>query len=299
MGTSASPTDCRAAQKAQRRLHPAQYSTMACSRRLTRADQTSTIRAIVTRCYAPRNELVFSDVARLDVAPVSLGDLNCPPAPESVCQMTLDPIERQKHENALALESCKEQASERLEKLKHTLTLERESVGRAEKAREVQFLEAGQNMRALNALMWQVPGIAVAVTGGLWYGTSTIADDTAKAAVLGFTAVINALLIIVLWRVRFLFQQNLAIQLEYTQVERRTSIVGYVVVTVWSALLLIASSLSVAAALNPARVMQRTSSVTQREGQQVTPASLPQAQQRMEGRSSAAAYGIAAASRSK
>jgi len=166
-------------------------------------------------------------------------------------------IEMLKHKNALQLEDRKEQAAERIERLKDELARQREVVARQDRVREVRFLEAGEHMRALNAFMWQVPGIAIGVTGGLWYGASMVMDQSAKAAVLAFTAVADALLILVLWRVRFLFQRDLKVQLEYGGVEPSKGLVRYVVVAVWTALLLFAAVLSGAGALNPERVVQR------------------------------------------
>lgn len=46
-----------------------------------------------------------------------------------------------------------------------------------QKLQEIIYLEAGQHMRALNQLMWQIPSFVIAVNGGLWYAT-TIANES-------------------------------------------------------------------------------------------------------------------------
>lgn len=46
-----------------------------------------------------------------------------------------------------------------------------------QRLQEITYLEAGQHMRALNQLMWQIPSFVIAVNGGLWYAT-TIANES-------------------------------------------------------------------------------------------------------------------------
>ena len=62
-----------------------------------------------------------------------------------------------------------------------------------------------EQMRSLNQIMWQVPIIAMTLTGGLWYGVATLGAVQAgvRMALLLFGAAANIALILVIQRVRF------------------------------------------------------------------------------------------------
>jgi len=62
-----------------------------------------------------------------------------------------------------------------------------------------------EHMRSLNQIMWQVPIIAMTLTGGLWYGIATLSamQTGIKVALLVFGAAANIALIGVIQRVRF------------------------------------------------------------------------------------------------
>lgn len=60
-----------------------------------------------------------------------------------------------------------------------------------------------ENFRSLNALMWQIPLIAMTLTGGLWFGVSSIKDMAGmRAGLLLLAAVGDFGLIVVLARLR-------------------------------------------------------------------------------------------------
>lgn len=61
-----------------------------------------------------------------------------------------------------------------------------------------------ENLRSLNQIMWQVPIVAMTLTGGLWYAVATQSalGMGIKYLLLSFGAVANGLLIFVLQRVR-------------------------------------------------------------------------------------------------
>lgn len=60
-----------------------------------------------------------------------------------------------------------------------------------------------ENFRSLNALMWQIPLIAMTLTGGLWFGVSSIKDmPLMRAGLLLLSAVGDFGLIVVLARLR-------------------------------------------------------------------------------------------------
>ena len=77
---------------------------------------------------------------------------------------------------------------------------------------ELNFLEAGQHMQALNQLMWQAPTMAIAVTGGLWYGAATVDADAARSVVFAFTRLVGLLTIVTLFRLRHLIGQEIGKQ---------------------------------------------------------------------------------------
>lgn len=60
-----------------------------------------------------------------------------------------------------------------------------------------------QQFRSLNQIMWQIPVLAMTLTGGLWFGVSRISDNSILVTVLLITAVIgNLILLAVLMRFR-------------------------------------------------------------------------------------------------
>lgn len=71
-----------------------------------------------------------------------------------------------------------------------------------------------QQFRAMNQIMWQVPLLAITITGGLWYAALGVsgASDFRKPLFL-LSAVLDFALIAVLWRVRFVMAAYL-VQIE-------------------------------------------------------------------------------------
>ena len=77
---------------------------------------------------------------------------------------------------------------------------------------ELQFLEAGQHLRSLNQFLWQAPGMAIAITGGIWYGITMFSAPAAKIAALLFVAMFNFATILVICRLRSLIAIQLKIK---------------------------------------------------------------------------------------
>lgn len=186
-------------------------------------------------------------------------------------------LEDLKHRHALEIQSEQRDANESLERLKHALSMERDSSAQDARARELHFLEAGQSIRSLNVFMWQVPGIAIAVTGGLWYGASTIVSDIAKTMVLLFAFAIDLLLIVIIFRVRYLIQQQLDRQTAFQADKIPTNKWRYLVVIIWTLLLVAAASISITGALNPDDIAQRqnNSSVKSESPYCISPCQFP------------------------
>lgn len=60
-----------------------------------------------------------------------------------------------------------------------------------------------QQYRAMNQIMWQVPLLAITITGGLWYAALTEAGaEEFRRPLFLLSAVLDFALIAVLWRVR-------------------------------------------------------------------------------------------------
>lgn len=85
----------------------------------------------------------------------------------------------------------------------------------AEKALQLErdktcFQQNSEHLRSLNHLMWQVPLIAMTVTGGLWYGIAQqgVVGDIRKPLLL-FACLANLSLIFVMIRVRHIFEKIL------------------------------------------------------------------------------------------
>ena len=60
-----------------------------------------------------------------------------------------------------------------------------------------------QQYRAMNQIMWQVPLLAITITGGLWYAALNVTGvQDFKRPIFLLAFVLDAALIAVLWRVR-------------------------------------------------------------------------------------------------
>ena len=68
-----------------------------------------------------------------------------------------------------------------------------------------------QQFRSLNQIMWQIPVLAMTLTGGLWFGVSRILDRPLLSMTLLLTAVVgNLTLAIILLRFRFVMSRYLS-----------------------------------------------------------------------------------------
>ena len=68
-----------------------------------------------------------------------------------------------------------------------------------------------QQFRSLNQIMWQIPVLAMTLTGGLWFGVSKIENNSLLACLLLLTAIVgNLSLVVVLRRFRFVMSQYLS-----------------------------------------------------------------------------------------
>jgi hypothetical protein len=138
------------------------------------------------------------------------------------------------------------------------------------RGKEIVYTEAGHHIRSLNQFMWQVPGITIAVTGGLWYGVSLLENNDTKQFALIFLAVFDFLMILVLLRLRdvldryFNLQKNSNFEKQPIHAAASTWTIWsilfawtkwkYLVVGIWSVLLCVAGILSMVGAIHPERL---------------------------------------------
>jgi len=80
-----------------------------------------------------------------------------------------------------------------------------------QRIQEIAYIEAGQHMRALNQLMWQVPSLVIAINGGLWYGT-TLVSEMAARAIFFMVFIFDLMSIITLYRLRGLLELKINFQ---------------------------------------------------------------------------------------
>lgn len=67
-----------------------------------------------------------------------------------------------------------------------------------------------EQFRAMNQLMWQVPLVAITVTGGLWFAAIDVTNAASyKGALFMLAAVLDLSLVFVLIRVRYVMGQYL------------------------------------------------------------------------------------------
>lgn len=142
-------------------------------------------------------------------------------------------------------------SSNSIELLKHRLALDLETRKWQYRSLELQYIEAGQNLRSLNQLMWQVPSMVIAITGGLWYGATTVEELKARTVVLSFAAVFGLLAIGIIWRLRQLIQIHIERQDVFSQKRGKPAGGKYGVISCWTTALIFSSLVSILGAFNP------------------------------------------------
>src|SRR5262249_16264508 len=114
---------------------------------------------------------------------------------------------------------------------RHALELEEQKW--TYKKEELRYLEAGQHLRSLNQLMWQVPSFAIGITGGLWYGATLVGNETIQRFLLIFSAIVDVLTIITLWRLRSIIGVHIAYQRQFAGAKDRDKF-RHTVIICWS-----------------------------------------------------------------
>ena len=150
-----------------------------------------------------------------------------------------------------------------LEILKHRLASDLEERKWRFKTLELQYLEAGQHLRSLNQLMWQVPSMVIAITGGLWYGATTVDELKARTVVLIFAAVFSLLALRIIWRLRQLIQIHINRQSQFSPGNGDVPRDRHIVVRYWSAALLASTVVSALGACNPSYLSKKQASAVE------------------------------------
>lgn len=106
------------------------------------------------------------------------------------------------------------------------------------------------DFRSLNGILWHTPLIVMTLTGGLWFAVASFdLTGIARSALLAFAAVANVLMIIALYRLRYVMQR---IQ-EQIRTRDGRLVIGpnYAIVTCFAILLALAATASFIASLSP------------------------------------------------
>ncbi len=111
------------------------------------------------------------------------------------------------------------------------------------------------DFRSLNGFLWQTPLILMTLTGGLWFAVASFEiTGTARSALLIFGAIANILMIIALYRLRYVMQK---IQDEIRKHDGRPVIgPNYTIVTCFAILLALAAVGSLVASCSPSSYFQ-------------------------------------------
>lgn len=144
-----------------------------------------------------------------------------------------------------------------IEIMKHRLASDLEERKWQFKTLELKYLEAGQHLRSLNQLMWQVPSMVIAITGGLWYGATTVDELKARTVVLSFAAVFSVLTIVIIWRLRQLIQMHIDRQRLFAPDDEKAPRGKYVVIGCWTTALLGSAIVSTLGACNPSHLSKK------------------------------------------
>jgi len=134
--------------------------------------------------------------------------------------------------------------------LQHDFAIKLEEKKWEFKTKELAYLEAGQHVRALNQVIWQVPGMIIAITGGLWFGLTLFEDPCIKRAILVFGLLINLITIIIVRRIRSVMDKYIDIQRQWPIPPTSSAGRKHTVVWCWTVILILVAILNALGATN-------------------------------------------------
>lgn len=139
----------------------------------------------------------------------------------------------------------------------HKNALELEEKKWSYRRTEIQYLEAGQHLRSLNQLMWQIPSMAIAIVGGLWYGTTLVEHTKVRGSLFTFAIIVAVATIFMIIRIRAIIGDRIREQQTFTQEPVKEE--GCIkVIHCWIAILLGSSILSLLAIYNDSLLSKKT-----------------------------------------
>jgi hypothetical protein len=116
----------------------------------------------------------------------------------------------------------------------------------------VAYEQLCNDFRALNTILWQAPVFFTTLTGGLWFAAASMhIPPDAQTWILRFVAAANVLMILALWRLRFVMDSHFERIRQYDG--RPSPGRKYIIVRCFSALLALAAIGSLVASLHPSQ----------------------------------------------
>jgi hypothetical protein len=114
-----------------------------------------------------------------------------------------------------------------------------------------------EDFRSLNSFLWQSPIIIMTLTGGLWFAVATFAiSNSGRSMLLVFAGLANLLMIGALIRLRWVMQNVLR---DIRAYDGKHAVGGnFIIVGIFSTLLLMTAIGSLAAACQPSAYFTRT-----------------------------------------
>lgn len=143
---------------------------------------------------------------------------------------------------------------------KHQMNLALEAKKWEYKKQELAFVEAGQHIRSLNVILWQVPSMAIAITGGLWYGISLFDQEAVKIAALILTSLVDLVTVRIIWRLRAVMSKYLTAQLSFQSLTDAGE-TKHVIIWCWTVILCAAALLGILGVANVKSLARNSSNV--------------------------------------
>jgi len=122
-----------------------------------------------------------------------------------------------------------------------------------------------EDFRSLNGFLWQSPLIIMSLTGGLWFAVASFAlSDAARTMLLVFAGLANLLMIGALIRLRWVMQSVLT---DIRGYDKRHKVGGnYIIVGIFSLLLLMTAFGSFVASCDPAAYFTMSAATDNKAG---------------------------------
>lgn len=110
--------------------------------------------------------------------------------------------------------------------------------------------------RSLNGFLWQIPLIMMTLNGGLWFSVASLdLSHHGQSLLLSYAAVANIVMILALFRLRFVMGRLLAGIRQYEGVTPPKH--GWIIVSLFSALMLTAAVGALVVARDPGKVFTK------------------------------------------